>query len=93
MKKNLAMGRKKCWDKADKDVSRGRNNKKKTKKNKTKTATAGKAVTAVPPWSWPPYEEMEEECRLKGKGRETGLWLHTPQREPHSGNCSVHKKQ
>lgn len=61
------------------------------KKKKKKTATAGKAVTAVPPWSWPPYEEMEEECRLKGKGLEIGLWLHSPQRKPHSGNCSVHE--
>lgn len=58
---------------------------------KKKSATAGKAVTAVPPWSWPPYEEMEEECRLKGKGLETGLWLHSPQRKTHSGNCSVHE--
>lgn len=45
----------------------------------------------MPPWSWPPYEEMEEECRLKGKGLETGLWLHSPQRKTHSGNCSVHE--
>lgn len=56
-----------------------------------KTARAGKAVTAVPPWSWPPYEEMAEECRLKEKSLEIGLWLHSPQRKPHSGNCSVHK--
>lgn len=84
--KNLAMGRKKkCWDKGDKDVSWGRNEIKK------KSATAGKAVTAVPPWSWPPYEEMEEECRWNGKGLEIGLWLHSPQRKIHSGNCYVHK--
>lgn len=87
-KRILPWGGKKCWDKADKDVSWGRN-----KIIKKKSATAGKAVTAVPLWSWPPYEEMEEECRLKGKGLGIGPWLHIPQREPHSGNCSVHKKQ
>lgn len=75
---------KKCWEKADEDMS-GRNKIIIIKKNLQQQATA------VPPWSWPPYEEMEEECRLKGKGLEKGLWLHRPQRKPHSGNCSVHK--
>lgn len=34
---------------------------------------------------------MEEECKLNGKGLEIGLWLHSPQRKTHSGNCYVHK--
>lgn len=59
---------KKCWDKGDKDVSWGRNE---IKKNHLQQ----QAVAAVPPWSWPPFEEMEEECRLKGKDLEIGLWL------------------
>lgn len=35
----------------------------------------------------------EGEWRLKRKGLEIDLWLTSPQREAHSGNCSVHTKQ
>lgn len=76
---------KKCKDGGDKDVSSGE-----IKKEKSTTAECVYCDAFLSSFI---TRRTEGEWRLKRKGLEIDLWLTSPQREPHSGNCSFHTKQ